>query len=171
MNGGKDKPGYSGEARDIGLADRLPPKFAADLMLGRLARWLRLMGADVIWGGVLHGHGLIEVARREGRAVLTRDKRLRTAPDALFIESNYFRDQIRQVLEKFPFDPRARAFTRCSECNQPLTEVSRELVRRRVPQFVYASHETFAECDRCGRVYWDATHLERALRELESLGL
>ncbi|HTY53691.1 MAG TPA: Mut7-C RNAse domain-containing protein [Candidatus Binataceae bacterium] len=148
-----------------------PPKFAADLMLGRLARWLRLMGADVIWGGELHGHALVEEARRDQRVILTRDKRLRTAPDALFIESNYFREQIRQVLGRFPFDPRACAFTRCSECNQPLIEVSRELVRRRVPPFVYASHETFAECEQCGRVYWGATHLERALRELESLGL
>src|SRR5580658_4392138 len=95
-----------------------PPNFAADLMLGRLARWLRLMGADVIWGGELHGHALVEAARQDGRAILTRDKRLRTAPDALFIESNHFREQIRQVLERFPFDPRASAFTRCSQCNQ-----------------------------------------------------
>ncbi|MGD0072972.1 MAG: Mut7-C RNAse domain-containing protein [Candidatus Binataceae bacterium] len=148
-----------------------PPKFAADVMLARLARWLRLIGADVTWGGELHGGALLETARREGRIALTRDKRLRTASDVLFIESNYFREQLRQVLERFPFDPRAHAFTRCSGCNEPLIEVSRELVRHRVPLFVYASHETFAECERCGRVYWNATHLERALRELESLGL
>jgi uncharacterized protein with PIN domain len=153
------------------LGHPTPPKFAADLMLGRLARWLRLMGADVTWGGELHGHALVEAARQDRRTMLTRDKRLRTAPDALFIESNYFREQIRQVLERFPFDRRACAFTRCSACNQLLTEVSRELARRRVPPFVYASHERFAECERCGRIYWGATHLERALRELESLGL
>src|SRR5579862_7460425 len=121
------------EFRKIEAADS-PPKFAADLMLGRLARWLRLMGADVTWGAELRGHALIESARCEGRPVLTRDKRLRTAPEVLFIESNYFREQLRQVLERFPFDRRARAFTRCSECNQPLTRISRELVRRRVPQ-------------------------------------
>jgi len=158
------------ESGEIDAVDS-PPRFAADLMLGRLARWLRLLGADVTWGPDLHGHALIESARREHRAVLTRDKRLRTAPDVLFIQSNYFREQLRQVLERFPFDPRAHAFTRCSECNQPLAQISRELVRRRVPQFVYASNETFAQCDRCGRIYWGATHLERALREIESLGL
>jgi uncharacterized protein with PIN domain len=171
MDGCKDNTDYSKKSERAEPAQGLPPKFAADLMLGRLARWLRLMGADDIWGGELHGRALLEAARRDGRLVLTRDKRLRTASDALFIESNYFREQIRQVLKRFPFDPRAHAFTRCSECNEPLTQVSRELVRRRVPQFVYASHETFAECDRCGRIYWGATHPERAMRELESLGL
>ncbi len=171
MSGCKDNAVYR-EKRERGeRVGALPPKFAADVMLARLARWLRLMGADVTWGGELHGGALLEAARREGRIALTRDKRLRTAPDALFIESNYFREQLRQVLERFPFDPRAHAFTRCSQCNEPLIEVSRELVRRRVPLFVYASHETFAECERCGRVYWNATHLERALRELDSLGL
>ena len=166
----KNSTGDAAEAARAGHARGAPPKFAADVMLARLARWLRLMGADVTWGGELHGGALLEAARREGRIALTRDKRLRTAPDALFIESNYFREQLRQVLERYPFDPRAHAFTRCSECNEPLIRVSRELVRSRVPMFVYASHETFAECERCGRIYWEATHLERALRELESLG-
>lgn len=171
MDGDKGSPNQPQPGGHADQAHGAPPKFAADLMLCRLARWLRLMGADVIWGGELHGRALLEAARREGRFVLTRDKRLRTASDALFIESNYFREQLRQVLKRFPFDPLAHAFTRCSECNQPLTQVSREAVRRRVPPFVYASHETFAECERCGRVYWGATHLERAMRELEALGL
>jgi uncharacterized protein with PIN domain len=167
-----EKPGHGPDQSERAERPRgSPPKFAADLMLGRLARWLRLLGADVIWGAEFHGRALLEAARREGRFVLTRDKRLRTAPDALFIESNYFREQLRQVLTRFPFDPRAHAFTRCSECNEPLSRVSRELVQRRVPPFVYASHETFAECDRCGRIYWDATHPARAMRELDSLGL
>lgn len=140
-------------------------------MLGRLARWLRLLGADVLSNGTLGGAQLLKAARQQGRIVLTRDKRLRTAPDVLYIESNDFRGQLREVLARFPFDTRARAFTRCSCCNEPLREVGREAVVRRVPPFVYASHEKFALCERCGRVYWGASHLERARREMESLGL
>lgn len=147
------------------------PKFAADRMLKRLARWLRLMGADVIWDDNLTGAELLKVARRENRHLLTRDKRLRTASDVLFIENNLFRDQIREVLARFPFDTRRWAFTRCSCCNEVLREVSRETVMRRVPPFVYASNPKFALCDRCGRIYWSATHMERALHEMESMGL
>ncbi|HXZ87223.1 MAG TPA: Mut7-C RNAse domain-containing protein [Candidatus Binataceae bacterium] len=147
------------------------PKFAADRTLVRLAKWLRLMGADVLCEDRLSAAETLRLAREQGRHMLTRDKRLRTAPDVLYIESHLFRDQIREVMARFPFDARRHAFTRCSACNDLLHEVPREVVVRRVPPFVYAAHEKFALCDRCGRVYWGATHLERALRELESIGL
>ena len=148
-----------------------PPKFAADRMLARLARWLRLLGADVLLDPELGGDRLLKRARTEGRITLTRDKRLRTASDALYLESNLFRDQLREVLARFPFDTRHGAFTRCSRCNEPLAETARDTVVRRVPPFVYASQERFARCPRCGRVYWGATHPERIRRELDSMGL
>lgn len=114
---------------------------------------------------------MLKRARGEGRVLLTRDKRLRTASDVVFIESNGFRDQIRAVLARFPFDPRREALTRCSRCNAELCRVGRDAVVTRVPPFVYASHEHFAECPNCGRIYWAATHPERVMRELESIGL
>jgi len=139
--------------------------------VARLARWLRLMGADVICEKTLGGSAILKLAREQHRVVLTRDKRLKTAPEVLFIESNDFREQLRQVLARFPFDPRRDAFTRCVICNRPLVTVPREVVSRRVPPFVFASFDKFAECDRCGRIYWAATHPERVMRELEALGI
>jgi uncharacterized protein with PIN domain len=150
---------------------RSAPKFAADRMLARLARWLRLLGADVLFDPRLSGDKLLGRARAEGRVTLTRDKRLRTAPDALYLEDNLFRDQLREVLARFPFDPRRGAFTRCSHCNEPLAAADRDSVARRVPPFVYASQERFSRCPRCGRVYWGATHLERIRREIDAMGL
>ena len=147
------------------------PKFAADRMLAPLARWLRLLGADVLFDPSLGGDKLLARARAEGRVTLTRDKRLRTAPDALYLEDNLFRDQLRAVLARFPFDPRRGAFTRCSHCNEPLVEAARDSVVRRVPPFVYASQEHFSRCARCGRIYWGATHPERIRRELDAMGL
>jgi len=147
------------------------PKFAADRMLTRLARWLRLLGADVLFDPQLGGDKLLAKARAEGRLTLTRDKRLRTAADALYLESGLFRDQLREVLARFPFDPRRGAFTRCSHCNEPLVDAARESVVRRVPPFVLASQERFSRCPRCGRIYWRATHPERIRRELDAMGL
>ncbi|HKV54725.1 MAG TPA: Mut7-C RNAse domain-containing protein [Candidatus Binataceae bacterium] len=145
------------------------PRFAVDRMLKRLARWLRLMGADVICDEALSGAETLRLAREQGRPLLTRDKRLRTADDVLYIEGHLFRDQIREVMARYPFDPRRFAFTRCSNCNDLLKRVSRETVARRVPPFVYAAHESFAECERCGRILWDASHVERAMREIDAL--
>lgn len=147
------------------------PRFAADRMLARLARWLRLLGADVILDPRIDGAAMLRRARAENRILLTRDKRLRTAPDVVFIESNGFREQIRAVLARYPFDTRRDAFTRCSRCNAALCKVGREAVMTRVPPFVYASHEQFAECPGCGRIYWGATHPERMLQELQSIGI
>lgn len=148
-----------------------PPEFAADRTLIRLARWLRLLGADVLCDDSLSASETLALARRLNRRMLTRDKRLRTAADALYLESDSFREQLREVLARHPFDPRRFAFTRCSRCNAALRIVPRAAMHRRIPPFVYAAHEQFAVCDGCGRVYWDATHHDRALRELESLGL
>jgi uncharacterized protein len=145
------------------------PRFAADRMLARLARWLRLMGADVLFDPALGGAELLRRARDEGRTLITRDKRLRTAPDVIFLSENLYREQLREVLERRPFDPRAHAFTRCSQCNEPLRWLDRNLVARRVPPFVFASHEKFACCPRCDRIYWDATHVRRALAEIDAL--
>jgi uncharacterized protein with PIN domain len=142
------------------------PKFAADRMLVRLARWLRLMGADVLCEPHLSGAEVLHIAREQGRPLLTRDKRLRTAPDALYIETHLFRDQIREVLAHYPFDPHRFSFTRCSLCNQLLKQVPRDAVVRSVPPFVYAAHETFAVCERCNRIHWGASHVERAMREI-----
>ena len=145
------------------------PLFAADRTLVRLARWLRLMGADVLCDASLSAAATLAIAREQSRHMLTRDKRLRTAPDTLYVEHHLFRDQLREVLARFPFDPRRHAFTRCSRCNAMLRHVSCDAIRRRVPPFVYASHEHFAVCDPCGKVYWPATHLDRALKEIAAL--
>lgn len=152
------------------LIKDLPIKFVAERTLQRLARWLRMLGADVLCDYTLGGDAALRLARALGRPLLTRDKRLRTAPDALYLESHLFRDQLREVMARYPFNPRAHAFSRCLLCNALLQKVPRDVVARRVPPFFYASHEEFACCPQCLRVYWDATHPERVRRELDALG-
>lgn len=139
-------------------------------MLMRLARWLRLLGADVITDASLSGAALLKLARANDRILVTRDKRLRTARDVFFIESNAIRSQLREVVLPFGLDPRATLkLTRCSRCNDVLTPVARELVARRVPAYVFACHDRFAECAACGRIYWPETHPARMRAMLDSI--
>src|SRR2546425_807893 len=75
-------------------------RFAVDWMLGRLARWLRILGHDVAYGRHLRDRTLVDSARREERLLLTRDTRLLRDPHLprhLFVESDHFREQLRQV--------------------------------------------------------------------------
>ncbi len=157
------------------VAARAPEavRFAADRMLGRLARWLRILGHDVAYGSHLGGRTLVRCARQEGRVILTRDTRLRRdrqLPPHVFVTSDHFREQLRQVAAAVPLGG-APLLRRCLDCNRPLDEVPRERVAGRVPPFVQQRNERFLGCGGCGRLYWPATHRAHMLRELAALGL
>ena len=147
-------------------------KFAADKMLGRLTRWLRVIGQDVTYGPHLSGYGLIREARREGRLILTRDCGLtrKNPPDYLLIQSDRFREQLKQVVQACRLEPFKEAFTRCVECNTVLQPVPKEAVRERVPPYVFSNQERFSFCLRCQRIYWPATHQQKMVEQLKALG-
>jgi uncharacterized protein len=148
-------------------------KFAADRMLGRLVKWLRVIGQDVIYGPHLTGYGLIRAGRAEGRLILTRDRRLKQKqpPPFVFIESDHYREQLRQVIKECGWKPGQGLFTRCVTCNTVLQPRSKETVEKIVPPYVFSTQEKFSWCLTCQRVYWPATHLEKMMHELQTLGL
>ncbi|HSE90851.1 MAG TPA: Mut7-C RNAse domain-containing protein, partial [Candidatus Binatia bacterium] len=129
-------------------------KFAADRMLGKLAKWLRVMGQDVIYGQHLSGYGLIRAARAENRLILTRDHGLKKKqpPDFLFIESDHYREQLRQVIRARGLRPLDNAFTRCLECNLILERRPKASVEKIVPPYVFTTQESFSSCPQCHRV-------------------
>jgi len=155
------------------MTDAGPPRFAADRMLGRLARWLRILGHDVAYGPHLAGRTLVACARREHRLLLTRDTRLLRDPELpphVFVRSDHFREQLREVAAAVALGGSA-LLGRCLECNRPLLAVSREDAHERVPAYVWATQTEFRGCTGCGRLYWGATHRQHMLSELATLGL
>ena len=150
-----------------------PVKFAADRMLGRLARWLRVIGQDVIYGRHLSGYGLIRVARAEDRLILTRDSGLKQKqpPKYIFIASDDYREQLRQVIRECGLSIGEALFTRCLECNAVLQTKTKDLVATLVPPYVYSTQEKFFWCPECRRVYWPATHRQKMLEELKKIGV
>jgi uncharacterized protein with PIN domain len=154
--------------KQTGAIDR----FAADRMLGRLVKWLRVLGYDVVYGQHLTGYGLIRTARRENRIILTRDRRLKNKqpPDFVLIASDRYLDQLSQVVQTYPV-AKDKLFTRCLECNAVLESRPKESVKDLVPPYVYSTQERFSWCPRCRRVYWPATHQQHMLEELEKAGV
>ncbi len=147
-------------------------RFAADFMLGRLAKWLRIIGQDVIYGRHLTGYGLIRAARAESRLILTRDRSLKKKqpPAFLLIESDRFREQLRQVVRECGLQLKGDLFTRCTACNTVLQPKPKETLETIVPPYVFSSQEKFFSCPTCRRVYWAATHHQKMLEELRELG-
>jgi len=142
-------------------------------MLGRLARWLRLLGYDALYDPSADDRELARCAAASGRVLLTRDRGLlarRLVTRGLLIDDDHLAGQLRQVAAEFglAFDP-ARCFTRCLACNAPTREVSPAEVEGRVPPFVLRTQERFRACPGCARVYWAGSHRELALRQLERL--
>lgn len=146
-------------------------KFLADGMLGRLAKWLRILGYDTAYDASADDHALVRQARAEGRILLTRDNALarRRGVEALLIHSQDVEAQVRQVLEDLNLSP-GNAFSLCPVCNIPLEHLDPPAARDRVPPYVYATQDHFQCCPQCGRVYWRGTHWANMQAQLNNLG-
>jgi uncharacterized protein len=160
---------------DSSPASTVPtPRFLADRMLGKLARWLRILGYDTAYLPQLSPAGVMSEGRRQQRLILTRDTRLlrrKDAPPFIFVQSDHFREQLQQIVDTLHLDPLRALLTRCLECNQTLMEVTKAEVRERVPEYVWQTQSEFRRCPECHRLYWGATHRDRVLEELQRLGL
>lgn len=151
------------------------PRFLVDLNVGRLAKWLRVLGYDARFAPNLDDGGLVEEARREGRVLLTRDRRLlhRRAVasgevKALLLESEDPWDQLRQVVQALALH-HPRLFSRCLVCNTPLAPAEPREVQDLVPPYVLRRHRRFLRCPSCGRAYWPGTHWRNMQAELARL--
>ncbi len=149
-------------------------KFIADCMVGKLARWLRILGFDVAFFPRIEDDELINLAASEKRIILTRDheliakaKKRKTLPGrALLIESEKWEEQVEQVLEHFKLRPKIDPNSRCLECNEKLKFLPKARAKNLVPPFVYEKADSFALCPSCGRVFWKGTHFRDMERKL-----
>lgn len=148
-------------------------KFIADAMLGRLAKWMRAIGCDVVYYHTIEDRELVNLARREGRLILTRDtlliKRRKATGNFLLVEGNSYKDQLKQVVKQFSIDPYQDLLTRCIECNIPLAEITKEQIMGAVPEYVYTSQDSFRTCLGCNKIYWPATHRDGIMKTLEEI--
>ena len=134
------------------------PRFIADAMLGKLARWLRLLGYDTLY---LQDDDatIAQRARVEGRILLTRDHGLaaRRGLRVILIASQELESQLIQVVREAGSLP-PDTTPRCMTCNVPLQDISPEEARESVPPYVAQTQHEFRRCPRCGRITWPATH-------------
>lgn len=148
-------------------------------MLGRLARWLRLLGYDTLYFPDIRDSLLLRIAREENRTLLTRDTRLvkvRGLSDYLLLSSNDPFEQLRIVLKTFSLLPSPQDMSgaegmagRCSLCNTPTHAASEEEARGHVPAYVLQTARNFRHCASCGRYYWKGSHYEKMRKKLSQI--
>lgn len=148
-------------------------RFAAEPMLGKLVKWLRMMGYDALYRPSYRDEDFIRL-RAEGRRLLSRRKEAQALhPEVILIRSDYVGEQLKEMrnLGCLKLD-RKKFFTRCLRCNTPLQEADPEAARSSLPDHVY--HENLSGirfCTHCGRFFWAGTHRDRMLKQLADWGL
>ncbi len=149
-------------------------KFIADVMLGRLAKWLRILGYDTIYDSKFSDDDLFFRAHQEKRILLTRDSELaqRMNPKyCLFISEPSVRDQVKQVVERYRLNTKDYVFTRCTLCNDLVRPIAKKSVESQVPDFVYNSINEFYYCESCDKIYWAGSHIKQVRQLLSNLSL
>ncbi len=148
-----------------------PYRFLADRMLGRLARYLRLLGYDVSYPEPCEDAGLVAMAMSEGRVLLTRDlgflERIGPArgnPKVVILRSSVVTEQVAQLASEGWLDRPGPP--RCASCNRLLEDIDLLEARHLVPPYTFSVHTRFLYCHGCNRVYWEGSHLERFRRRL-----
>ncbi len=136
-------------------------------MLGRLCRLMRICGIDTEYSN--QGIKILLEARREGRIILTKNRRLLNQESTFFIEPDEPLSQIKEVIDKFNLHKEISPFSRCLLCNEKLKPVNKESIKEKVPYFTYKNFDEFAQCERCQRVYWKGTHYQRMMKELKTI--
>jgi uncharacterized protein with PIN domain len=151
-------------------------KFITDGMLGRLSRWLRIMGYDVEYMRDAADEELLRRAEEEGRTIITRDRdlyamaRKRGARAILLLEKDLF-GQLARLVELGAINVDPSSESRCPICGSTLKEVDKGDVAGMVPEKSLALYDEFWKCENeaCGKIYWMGSHWRRIEERLKAL--
>jgi uncharacterized protein with PIN domain len=148
------------------------PCFAAEKTLGRLTKWLRLLGFDTRYEPEFAGKKFIETLEKD-RVLLTRTRRIQNqfaSRRLIFIESDHLMPQLNQIFRELGLKAsQTRPFSRCLQCNTSIVIVEKASVLGRVPDYIFEIHDRFQKCPECDRIYWPGSHTRRSLETIRQL--
>jgi len=145
-------------------------KFIADIMLGRLARYLRMAGNDVLYFNNICDDEILRIAKAQGRVILTRDNLMLQRREckngiisSMLVKDDGLLRQLKQVKDNFSIEMKP-LFARCLECNSILEKVDKSGIEAKIPPYVFKTQENFLYCATCNKYYWRGTHYESICR-------
>ena len=179
MQGGEEISVYPQfESFDISPVIKLRPKplretrFVVDVNLGKLAQKLRLLGFDTLFRNDFEDDEIIKISLKEKRIILTRDRGIlkqNAVTHGYFIRSDDPKKQLTEVIERFQLQNFFRPFTRCSNCNGGLEEVSKANLTTLLADDTLNYYHEFWKCKDCGKIYWEGSHFEKILNWIDRL--
>ncbi len=153
----------------------MEPRFLLDGMLGRLARWLRILGYDTAYQHSLADNDLLRIASKESRILVTRDRDLHRRAvmnnlNSHFLENKRLEDWLLSLASRYDLImDLQKVAPRCSVCNTLLDTARKDTILKMVPARIQERTTEFWRCPSCGKTYWQGTHWERMSSFLESI--
>jgi hypothetical protein len=145
-------------------------RFAVDVMLGRLTKWLRVLGFDAR-SGLITRPG-IDSLLTEGIIPVTRSVKLSDIEGVFFIHNDHHLDQLKELITSLEITAdELHPFSRCSLCNAELLQISRKAALGAVPDYVFETAPYFHKCPQCGKMYWPGSHRQKMIKTLKTLGI
>ncbi len=146
-------------------------KFIADCHLGKLAKFLRLLGIDTLYFPHIEDDDLIQLAKDEERIILTRDRSLsqRKNVPVFYLEPKSTQEQLKVLIELYHLHEHPLSLSRCIVCNTPLQIIEKEKVIERLPEKVKKYFDHFEYCPTCDRIYWKGDHYRRMMKYLDKV--
>ncbi len=147
------------------------PKFIADCHLGKLAKYLRLMGFDTLFFSHIEDNKLITIANEENRIILTRDRDLSQRKNAhtLLLKPTETKTQLKTLIDCYDLKEHPAHFSRCIVCNTPLQVIEKEKIIDSLPEKVKKYFDYFEYCPTCDRIYWQGDHYRNMVAFLEDV--
>lgn len=166
------------ERLDIGSLVHLRPKplrctrFILDVHLGKLARYLRMLGFDAAYDRGWEDDAIIDLSLRQHRVILTRDlgilKQSRVT-HGYWLRHSEPQRQLREILLALDLFGLLKPFTRCMECNGAIDPVEKASVRARIDPDIFQRFQEFWQCQDCRKIYWRGSHYQHMLAEVDAL--
>ena len=149
-------------------------KFILSRELGRLAKWLRILGFDTAYFNQDNTSSLIIQALRDSRLIITRNHRLAGSCrlKTFLVKSEKLKDQLIEVLKGLKLGINSdMMFSRCIICNVGLEKIDKEKTKDKVPEYVFNTQDNFIACPECKRIYWSGTHWGNVAETLKEIGV
>jgi uncharacterized protein with PIN domain len=151
-------------------------KFIADIMVGKLARYMRMAGYDVMYINTASDDQIIKIARETDRIILTRDSLMLARREFkkgiikyLYIKEDKLENQLDQIKLDLKVSLKPNLI-RCIECNEKLIKVKKEDVKNKIPPYVYKTQKNFLYCKKCDKYYWRGTHYQNIKNTFLNMG-
>jgi uncharacterized protein len=148
------------------------PRFLLDCHLGRLTAHLRMLGFDCLYQNDYDDSNMADIAHREERILLTRDRRLLMRKIILHgfcLRSLDSFEQLKEVIDRFELTNKIQPFHRCLRCNHPLEAVDKDVILHRLEPLTNQYFDEFHICPACGQIYWKGSHYERMQGLIEKI--